>query len=124
MADAQKGEIEVWGPGNQTRSFLYIDECLEAMERLMDSDFTDPLNIGSEEMISINDLAQMVIEISTKKVTVTNVDGPIGVMGRNSDNTLIREVLQWSPSLPLLSGMKKTYDWVLQECNAPITSII
>ena len=107
-----EGNIEVWGPGNQTRSFLYIDECVEAVQRLMKSDFKEPVNIGSDEMISINDLAKMVIEISGKECGVTNIEGPLGVMGRNSDNELIAEKLGWSPSKPLKDGMKLTYEWI------------
>ena len=106
------GTIEVWGPGVQTRSFLYIEECLEAVERLMRSNFIGPVNIGSEEMISINDLAKMIIRISGKNVKVKNIDGPVAVMGRNSDNTLIRQKLGWAPSKPLEEGMKITYEWI------------
>jgi len=106
------GSIEVWGPGNQTRSFLYIDDCVEAVLRLMRSDFTGPVNIGSEEMISINDLARMVIEISGKKIDIVNVDGPVGVMGRNSDNRLIREKLEWDYTFSLKQGISRTYAWI------------
>lgn len=107
------GTVEVWGPGTQTRSFLYIDECLEGIRRLMDSeDFRGPVNIGSDEMISINNLTKMVAEISGKNITIKNVEGPVGVMGRNSDNTLIREKLGWAPSLPLRQGMEKVYTWI------------
>jgi nucleoside-diphosphate-sugar epimerase len=105
-------EIEIWGPGTQTRSFLYIDECIEAMLRLMESDFLGPINIGSEEMIAINDLAQMIIRISGKNLCVVNVSGPVGVMGRNSDNHLIREKLHWEPSMRLEDGIKLTYSWI------------
>jgi nucleoside-diphosphate-sugar epimerase len=112
-AEAEDGtSIEVWGDGKQTRSFLYIDECVEAVIRLMNSDFTGPVNIGSEEMISINDFAQMAIDISGKKLKINNITGPIGVRGRNSDNKLLFEKLQWAPSLPLIDGMKKTYSWI------------
>ena len=115
--------IEVWGPGTQTRSFLYIDECIEATRRLMDSDFVGPVNIGSEEMISINDFAQMAISISGKKIKIYNIDGeefvekyghrcPIGVNGRNSDNALYQKKLGWAVSEPLLDGMKKAYQWI------------
>lgn len=104
--------IDIWGPGTQTRSFLYIDECVEAVIRLMKSDFQGPVNIGSEEMISINDLAKMIIGISGKNIKIKNVTGPVGVMGRNSDNTLIRLKLNWAPSLPLVEGIRKTYDWI------------
>ena len=117
------GTIEVWGSGNQTRSFLHVSECLEAVDRLMDSDFTGPVNIGSEEMISINDFAQMAINISGKNLTIHNLDGkefedkyghkcPVGVNGRNSDNTLYREKIGWEVSLPLRIGMKQTYQWI------------
>lgn len=106
------GYIEVWGDGKQTRSFLYIDECLEAVRRLMQSDFTGPVNIGSEEMIAINDFAKMAIDISGKKLSIRNIDGPIGVKGRNSDNRLIREKLNWAPSQPLRKGMELTYAWI------------
>ena len=123
-AEAEEGgSLEVWGPGTQTRSFLYIDECLEATYRLMQSDFTGPVNIGSEEMISINDFAQMAIDISGKNVSIYNIDGqefedkyghrcPIGVNGRNSDNTLYRDKVGWAVSEPLLEGMKKTFKWI------------
>lgn len=113
VAEAADGSfIEVWGDGTQTRSFLYIDECLEAVRRLMNSDFIGPVNIGSEEMISINDFARMVIDISGKKLEVKNIEGPTGVKGRNSDNALIREKLNWAPSMPLRAGMELTYAWV------------
>jgi nucleoside-diphosphate-sugar epimerase len=113
VAEAENnGFIEVWGDGKQTRSFLYIDECLEAMRRLMDSDFAGPVNIGSEEMISINGLAEMVIGFSGKNIQIKNIPGPTGVRGRNSDNDLIREKLNWSPSQPLRVGMEKTYKWI------------
>jgi nucleoside-diphosphate-sugar epimerase len=112
-AETKDGDaIEVWGDGKQTRSFLYIDECLDGVQKLMDSDFTGPVNIGSEEMISINDFAQMAINISGKKLSIKNIDGPLGVRGRNSDNALIQEKLGWTPSQLLSVGMKKTYDWV------------
>lgn len=104
--------IEVWGPGTQTRSFLYIDECVEAVLRLMDSDFTGPVNIGSEEMISINDLAKMIIDISGKQLFVQNIEGPVGVMGRNSDNKLIKQKLNWEPTQSLRDGIVKTFNWI------------
>jgi nucleoside-diphosphate-sugar epimerase len=105
-------EIEVWGDGQQTRSFLYIDECVEGILKLTRSDFEGPVNIGSEEMISINDFAQMIINISGKEIKVKNIEGPTGVRGRNSDNKLIQEKLNWSPSQPLYDGIKKTYEWI------------
>ena len=113
----QEEDVEVWGPGNQTRSFLYIDECLEAVRRLMDSEVVEVINIGSDEMISINNLALMTAEISGKNITINNVDGPVGVNGRNSDNTLIKELLGWAPSQPLREGMKKTYVWIEEQIN-------
>lgn len=114
VKEAQDGGIiEVWGSGTQTRSFLYIDECVEGILRLMDSnDFSGPVNIGSEEMISINDFAKMIIKISGKNITIVNKPGPIGVNGRNSDNTLIKQKLNWSPSRPLVEGMTILYNWI------------
>lgn len=109
------GEIEIWGDGLQTRSFLFIDECLEGVRRLMDSEFTGPVNIGSEEMVTINQLAEMVIGLSGKKLRIRHISGPLGVRGRNSDNRLIREKLDWAPSRPLMEGLAKTYDWVSAE---------
>lgn len=106
------GMIEVWGPGTQTRSFLYIDECIEGTIRLLRSDKVGPYNIGSDEMVSINQLASIVIGMSGKDIRVVNIDGPIGVNGRNSDNRLIRSDLGWAPSKPLRDGLKKTYAWI------------
>jgi nucleoside-diphosphate-sugar epimerase len=106
------GEIEIWGDGKQTRSFLFIDECIEGVLRLMDSDFTGPVNIGSEEMITINGLAELVIEIAGKKVSLKHVRGPQGVRGRKSDNRLIREKMGWAPSRPLREGVEVTYRWI------------
>jgi len=129
VAMAKDGEsIEVWGDGKQTRSFLYIDECIEASRRLMDSDFTGPVNIGSEEMIAINDFAQMAINVSHKDLSIYNIQGkdfkrkhgfkcPVGVRGRNSDNTLIREKLDWDYSQSLRVGMEKTYAWIEAQVN-------
>jgi GDP-D-mannose 3',5'-epimerase len=115
--------VEVWGDGKQTRSFLYVDECVEAVLRLMESDFIGPVNIGSEEMVTINELAQMAIDISSKDVKISNIDGedfiekygfkcPLGVRGRNSDNKLYNEKIGWVVSQPLIEGMKKTYEWI------------
>lgn len=109
------GTIEVWGDGKQTRSFLYVEECLEAVRRLMESDFTGPVNIGSEEMISINDFAKMAIDISGKNLQIKNIPGPQGVRGRNSDNRLIEEKLGWSPKMPLREGMERTYKWIAEQ---------
>jgi GDP-D-mannose 3', 5'-epimerase len=119
VAQAKEGgTIEIWGDGKQTRSFLYIDECLEAVRRLMDSDFIGPVNIGSEEMISINGLAQLVMSIAGKKLSIKNISGPLGVRGRKSDNTLIREKLGWAPSEPLRKGLEKTYTWISEQVKA------
>ncbi len=112
---ADGGFIEVWGDGKQTRSFLYIDECVEGILKLTHSDFSGPVNIGSDEMISINNLAQMVIDISGKKISIKNIPGPLGVRGRNSDNNLIKLKLNWSPSQPLKAGMEKTFAWISEQ---------
>jgi GDP-D-mannose 3', 5'-epimerase len=106
------GEIEIWGDGEQTRSFLYIDECLEGTLRLMRSDFTGPFNIGSEEMVTINQLADLVMAIAGKHLTKRHILGPQGVRGRNSDNRLICEKLGWKPTQPLEAGLRVTYDWI------------
>ena len=124
VAEAEAGSfIEVWGDGKQTRSFLFIDECVEAVRRLMNSDFSGPVNIGSEEMISINDFAKMVIDISGKKIAIKNIPGPTGVRGRNSDNKLIREKLGWEPNLPLRKGMEITYKWINQQVQHKVSII-
>jgi len=122
------GSIEVWGPGTQTRSFLHVSECCEAVYRFMHSDFSGPVNIGSEEMISINDFAQMAIDISGKKLSIYNIDGaefeakyghkcPVGVNGRNSDNTLYGKEIGWVVSEPLIDGMEKAYAWISQQVD-------
>jgi nucleoside-diphosphate-sugar epimerase len=112
------GEIEIWGDGKQTRSFLYIDECLAGIRRLMDSTtFFGPVNIGSEEMVSINHLAEIVMGIAGKNIKLKHIDGPLGVRGRNSDNRLIREKLEWAPSEPLKNGLTKTYSWIEEQVS-------
>jgi nucleoside-diphosphate-sugar epimerase len=111
------GEIEVWGDGNQTRSFLYIDECIDGVRQLMNSNYTEPINIGSNEMITIKDLANMIIDASGKEVHLKFIDGPVGVEGRNSNNTLIKEVLGWAPSQPLEVGINKTFKWVNKQIS-------
>jgi len=108
------GEIEIWGDGLQTRSFLYINECLDGIGKLMDSDFTGPVNIGSEEMVTINQLAEMIMDIAGKKLSIKHISGPLGVRGRNSDNRLIFEKLNWKPSRPLKAGLEITYGWIEQ----------
>jgi len=121
-------EIEVWGDGKQTRSFLYIDECIEAVLKLMDSDFIGPVNIGSEEMVTINELAQMAIDISDKNININNIEGnnfldkygfkcPVGVRGRTSDNKLYKEKIGWVVSEPLRIGMEKTFQWINKQVN-------
>jgi nucleoside-diphosphate-sugar epimerase len=112
------GEIEMWGDGNQTRSFLYIDECLEGVLRLMRSPHTGPFNVGSEEMVSINQLAALVMDIAGKKLSVRHIPGPMGVRGRNSDNRLISETLGWAPSKSLRDGLEKTYGWIADQVDA------
>ena len=124
VAESKDGDvIEVWGTGQQTRSFLYVDECVEAVLRLMNSEFTGPVNIGSEEMVTINQLAKMAIKISGKNLAIKNIDGeefvekygfkcPLGVKGRNSDNRLYKEKIGWEVNQPLLVGLTKTYNWI------------
>ena len=112
----ENGEVEIWGDGKQTRSFLFIDEAVEGVMRLLDGDYVHPVNIGSNEMIAINDLAKMVIDISGKNLSIKNVESnAIGVRGRNSDNTLIEEKLGWKPSRPLREGIEKLYNWINQK---------
>jgi len=116
VAEAQPGEeIEVWGDGKQTRSFLYIDECVEATIKLMNGSFAGPVNIGSEELVTINQLAEKVIAISGKNLTIKNIPGPVGVRGRNSDNTLIRKELGWDYAQTLTDGLAKSYAWISQQ---------
>lgn len=115
----KEGEIEVWGDGLQTRSFLYIDDCIEATRRLMSSDFVGPVNIGSEEMVSINELVELAAAVEGKTVTKRHkLDAPTGVRGRNSDNTLIRRVLNWDYEVSLRDGVEKTYHWIKNQIAA------
>tara|TARA_X000001036_G_scaffold261351_2_gene242941 strand:+ start:3350 stop:4348 length:999 start_codon:yes stop_codon:yes gene_type:complete len=129
-AKCQDGDsLEVWGDGLQTRSFLYIDECIEAVQKLMESNFTEPINIGSEEMVSINQLAQIAIDLSEKNITINNLEGeafkakyghevPMGVRGRNSDNKLFRDNIGWEPNYPLSKGMEHTFRWIESQLNS------
>ena len=119
IATCKYGEdIEIWGDGKQTRSFLYVDECLDGVRRLMDStDFFGPVNIGSEEMVSINQLAEIIMRIADKKINLKHINGPLGVRGRNSDNKLIKEKLSWAPSIPLEKGLTKTYTWIAEQVS-------
>lgn len=107
--------IEIWGDGQQTRSFLFVDECVEGTTRLLRSDFEGPVNIGSDEMVTINQLVQMVADIAGKSIEINHIPGPLGVRGRNSDNNLIKERLDWAPSQPLRAGLERTYAWIEQQ---------
>jgi len=118
------GEIDLWGDGKQTRSFLYIDECLEGVRRLMESKFQGPVNIGSEEMISINRLAEMTMQIAHKNLVIKHIPGPLGVRGRNSDNRLIERELGWKPSQPLEEGIRKTFEWINSQVEAKKTAAV
>lgn len=118
VAESKDGsEIEIWGDGKQTRSFLYIDECLEGVRRLVESDFIGPVNIGSEEMVTINQLAEIIMGIAGKKLRIKHIEGPQGVRGRNSDNRLILKRLGWQPAQPLVEGLRKTYSWIESMVN-------
>jgi len=109
------GEVEIWGSGEQTRSFLYIDECIEGIRRVMESDLTEPVNIGSDEMVTINKLVDIASSIENKTITKKHIDGPLGVAGRNSDNKLIKEKIGWAPNYPLSKGIEKTYRWINEQ---------
>jgi nucleoside-diphosphate-sugar epimerase len=106
------GKIEMWGDGLQTRSFLYVDECVEGTIKLARSNVTIPVNIGSEEMVTINGLAGIIADIAGKRIDIEHIPGPQGVRGRNSDNRLIKEKLGWAPSQPLRKGLERTYEWI------------
>jgi GDP-D-mannose 3',5'-epimerase len=109
------GEIEIWGDGRQTRSFLYIDECLDGVRRLVESDFSGPVNIGSEERITLDGLARLIMEVAGKRLSLRHVDGPLGVRGRSSDNRLVEEKLGWKPGRPLREGIEKTFEWIRRQ---------
>ena len=115
------GVIEMWGDGKQTRSFLHYTECLDGVRKLMDSDFEGPVNIGSDEMVTINQLAEIAMAAAGKTLSINHIDGPIGVMGRNSDNVLIKEKLNWAPTQPLSEGIKRTFDWINEQVQASET---
>ena len=112
---ADGGEVEIWGDGEQTRSFLFVEECVEATRRLMESDFPGPVNIGSEEMVTINQLADIAAKVAGKTIVKKHIDGPLGVRGRNSNNDLVREKLGWDYTMTLEEGMAKTYAWVEEQ---------
>ena len=119
VAEAKNNDfIEIWGSGNQTRSFLYIDDCLDGIRKLMKSDFAEPVNIGSEEKISLNDFAKLIIKISGKDIQIRNVDGPVGVNGRSSHNDLVKNAISWEPKLTLEEGINKTYHWINSQINS------
>jgi nucleoside-diphosphate-sugar epimerase len=114
---ADGGEIEIWGDGEQTRTFVYIDECVEGIRRLMNSDFAGPVNIGSDELISINDLARLAMKFMGKELRIRHIEGPLGVRGRSSDNTLIQERLGWRPAWPLARGYEITCGWIAEQVS-------
>lgn len=116
IAVARDGEeIEIWGDGKQTRSFLYVDECLEGTIRLTRSAFTGPFNIGSDEMVTIDRLAGMIMQVAGKRLAIRHIEGPLGVRGRNSDNRMIRDRLGWAPGAPLIDGLRATYSWIAEQ---------
>jgi GDP-D-mannose 3',5'-epimerase len=119
-----KGEIEVWGDGEQTRSFMYVDDCLEGLIRIMASDHHDPLNLGTDELVTINELVDLVARIAGKQITKRhNLSGPQGVRGRNSDNTRLREVLGWEPSIRLEQGMGVTFEWIAAQVLSKVSCV-
>ena len=123
VAEATEGgKVEIWGDGKQTRSFLFIDDCLDAVRTFVNSDFTGPVNIGSEEMIAINDFVHLIADVSQKKVEITNIEGPTGVRGRSSDNRLIEEKIGWSPKINLREGISRTYKWINGKVEEAITA--
>jgi GDP-D-mannose 3',5'-epimerase len=121
---ATTGKVEIWGSGEQTRSFLFIDDCIDGVLALMDSNYHDPVNIGSEEMVTINELCKTVLEIANKSVEIEHIDGPVGVMGRNSENTLVKKKLGWEPKISLSTGIAQTYAWIENQMEkASVTSL-
>ncbi len=111
------GTIEIWGDGEQTRSFCYIDDCTDGIYRLMESDWREPINLGTDRLVSINELARIIIGISGKRLNITHIDGPQGVRGRNSDNARLRQVLDWEPSTSLEDGLAATYEWIAEQVS-------
>lgn len=125
VAEVEEGGfIEIWGDGNQTRSFLYIEDCINGILKLMQSDFEGPVNIGSEEMISINNLGLMILEHAEKKASLKHVEGPVGVMGRNSENSFVNEKIGWFPEMDLRTGIGKTYDWIQTQVEKKMASAV
>jgi nucleoside-diphosphate-sugar epimerase len=124
VAESQDGgEIEIWGDGKQTRSFLFVDECIEATRRLMESSFIGPINIGSEEMVTINQLVEVVAKVAGKNIRIKHIDGPLGVRARNSNNALIREKLNWDFKMTLEEGLRHTYFWILEQSMGKVSVI-
>jgi len=117
------GSIEIWGDGKQTRSFCYIDDCLEGIYRLMRSDYTEPLNLGTDRLVSIDELAAIIMKIAGKSLRLVHVDGPQGVRGRNSDNSRLRDVLGWEPRTPLETGLTTTYHWIAEQVAGVLTTL-
>ena len=115
IAMAEDGIVEIWGPGDQTRSFLYIDECIIGIQKIMNGDHSCPINLGSDRKISINDLALLIAKMNNKEIVLKHVEGPMGVKGRNSDNTLIKKLLGWAPQNNLEYGLQQTYNWILTQ---------
>jgi GDP-D-mannose 3',5'-epimerase len=115
IIESKDGTIEIFGDGKQTRSFLYVDECVEGILRLMNSEFSGPVNIGSDEMVTIDQLALMIMKIHGAQINIVHIEGPLGVRGRCSDNSLIKKELNWAPSLTLQSGLEKTYQWIYNQ---------
>jgi nucleoside-diphosphate-sugar epimerase len=112
------GSVEIWGDGEQTRSFCYIDDCVEGIFRIMQCDYSGPLNLGRDEMVTINELVAIVARIAGKQVSIDHIDGPQGVRGRNSDNTRTREILDWEPTITLDAGLTETYNWIEKQLAA------
>lgn len=117
---AAEGELEIWGDGMQSRSFCYIDDCVEAILRYTASDYTQPINIGSDRLVTINELVDIVCNIEGKELKRKHIEGPMGVRGRNSDNTLIKKVLGWAPCIPLEEGLRRTAEWIKSEMQKAI----
>ena len=117
-------EIEIWGDGEQTRSFCYIDDCVKGIFKLMQSDYIEPLNLGQDRLVSINQLADMIADIAGIKIIKKHVAGPQGVRGRNSDNTRLREILGWEPEISLEIGLARTYSWILSQLQKPVARLV
>ncbi|MCK4821340.1 NAD-dependent epimerase/dehydratase family protein [bacterium] len=117
VAESVDGKLEIWGDGKQTRSFCYIDDCVTGLQKLMDSDYYEPLNLGTDTMVTINELAEIVMKTAGKQLELVHIDGPMGVRGRNSDNSLLREVLGWEPQVTLEEGLAKTYAWIKEQIS-------